>query len=136
MSNNTEAELVLLGYQATLFGGLAEVRKKTGLTRNAQSRLIGVDGESLRKWENLDRAMTIESALRIGEWYWGAQQVMTGIEFDKLMPVSKAAQFMGTSQGDLEQWADDGRINHDRLGVLGTFIHRSEIDKPLTVAVA
>jgi DNA-binding transcriptional regulator YiaG len=135
MTNNTEAELVLLGYQATLFGGLAEVRKTTGLSRNAQCRLIGVDGESLRKWESLDRAMNIESALRIGEWYWGAKAAMEGVDFSKLVPITKAAQYMGTSQGDIENAAKAGHLDHERLGVLGTFIHRSEIDMSLPLAV-
>lgn len=136
MTNNTESELVLLGYQATLFGGLAEIRKKTGLSRNAQSRLIGVDGESLRKWEDLDRAMNIESALRIGEWVWGANQVMGGVNFNKLLPVSKAAQYLGTSQGEIETAVDHGHLKHERLGVLGTFIHRSEVKTSIPLAVA
>lgn len=136
MTNNTETELVLLGYQVTLFGELSEVRKKTGLSRNAQARLIGVDGESLRKWEDLDRAMNIESALRIGEWYWGAKAAMKDVDFSPLVPISKAAQYMGVAQADIETYADNNEIKHERLGVLGTFVHRSEIETSIPLVVA
>lgn len=135
MTNNTESELVLLGYQVTLFGELAELRDKTGMSRNAQARLMGVDGESLRKWENLDRAMNIRSALCIGEWFWGAKEAMRGVDFKQLVPVSKAAQYMGVSQGEIELMADQNKVEHERLGVLGTFINRREIDRTIDLGL-
>lgn len=135
MTNDTEADLVRLGYRVVLFGQLAELRKKVHLSRSAQAILIGVDPESLPKWERLDRAMNIETALRIGEWFWGAEQMLKsfgpdGIDFDKLVPISKAAQYMGMQQSDIEELINRGEVTHERLGVLGTYVYRTEMTIP------
>lgn len=140
MTNPTEADLVKLGYRVVLGGELAQVRDKTRISRNAQARLMGVDPESLRKWEELDRAMNIETALRIGEWYWAAKKLIEhlavsdpNLSFDQLLPISRAAQFMGVGQIELEQLASAGKVKSEILGVLGTFIHRSEIRTSVTI---
>lgn len=134
MTNDTEADLVRLGYRVVLFGQLAELRKKVHLSRNAQAILMGVDPESLRKWEELDRAMNIETALRIGEWYWGAENMLNGldpgIDFDKMVPISKAAQYMGMQQSEIEDLINRGEVSSERLGVLGTFVYRTEMSMP------
>jgi DNA-binding XRE family transcriptional regulator len=134
MANETEHELVLLGYEVVLFGRLAELRKKVHLSRNAMSGLIGVDPESLTKWERLERAMNIDTALRIGEWFWAAEKTLndveTKVDFDKMVPVSKAAQFLGMPQSDVEQAINAGQIQAERLGELGTFVYRSEVTLP------
>lgn len=140
MTNDTEGDLVKLGYEVVLRGELAALRDKLRMTRNAQARLIGVEGESLRKWETLDRAMNIETALRIGEWFWGAKKTiehMTDkhptVSFDKLIPISRAAQYMGIPQNELETLANDGEVRAENLGVLGVFIYRTEMSVPAGV---
>src|SRR5688572_9981842 len=74
--DQTEAELAKAGYSAVLGGELAQMRDKLRMTRNAQARLIGVEGESLRQWEALERGMNIDTAIRVGEWYWGASRAL------------------------------------------------------------
>src|SRR5687767_7818809 len=117
MTNPTEADLVKLGYRVVLGGELAGVREKTHISRNAQAKLMGVDPESLRMWENLDRAMNIETALRIGEWFWAARTLIEhladndpSLSFDQLVPISRAAQFMGIGQIELERLATLGKV--------------------------
>lgn len=140
MTNPTEADLVKLGYRVVLGGELAQVRDTTHISRNAQAKLIGVDPESLRKWEELDRAMNIETALRIGEWFWAAKKLIEqlsvsdpGLSFDKLVPISRAAQFMGIGQVELERLAEGGKVKSETLGVLGTFVYRTEIRTSVNV---
>lgn len=134
MTQDTEVDLAKLGYRVVLGGELAALRDRLRMTRNAQARLIGVEGESLRKWEMLDRAMNIETALRVGEWWWGAQGVIEevdgDVDFDKLIPISRAAQYMGIGQTDLETMASNKEVKAEQLGVLGTFIYRTEMNVP------
>lgn len=134
MTNPSKDDLVKLGYRVVLGGELAQLRDITHISRNAQARLMEVDPESLRKWEELDRAMNIETALRIGEWFWAAKKLIEQLSvsdpqlsFKELVPISRAAQFMGIGQTELELMADSGEVKNENLGVLGTFIHRSEI---------
>lgn len=134
MTNPSKSDLVKLGYRVVLNGELAALRDTVRLSRNAQAKLMEVDPESLGKWENLDRAMNIESALRIGEWFWAARTVIEQmaendphLSFDDLLPASRAAQYMGVGQADLEELAMRRKVESEDLGVLGTFIYRSEI---------
>lgn len=140
MTNPSEADLVKLGYRVVLGGELATIRKKTRLSRNAQAHLIGVDPESLGKWESLNRAMNIETALRIGEWYWAAKNLIEHMDdsnppqdFAELVPLSRAAQYMGIGQTELEYLANDGNVKSEILGVLGRFIYRSEIKASVAI---
>lgn len=137
MTNDTESDLAKLGYRVVLGGDLAALRDKLRMSRNAQARLIGVDGESLRKWEMLDRAMNIETAVRIGEWFWAAEKAIEHmstsepkVKFDKLIPISRAAQYMGVGQADLQEMVDQNAVQAEQLGVLGTFIYRTEMNVP------
>lgn len=125
-------ELVKLGYQAVLKGGLSDLREKTHLTRNAQARLIGVDAEALRDWENLHRSMNVNTALRVGEWFWGAQKALEDpqsqtLNFDDLIPASAAAQYLSIATEKLE--AEIHGLAHENLGVLGFFVYRTQIPK-------
>lgn len=140
MTNPSEADLVKLGYRVVLGGELATIRNKTRLSRNAQAHLIGVDPESLGKWESLNRAMNIETALRIGEWFWAAKNLIEHLteeepaqSFDDLVPLSRAAQYMGIGQAELETLANEQKVKSEILGVLGRFIHRSEIKASVAI---
>lgn len=127
MTNPTRDDLAKLGYNVVLSGKLHKLRESVHMTRNAQSRLIGVEPESLVKWESLDRAMNIETAVRIGEWYWGAMKVLDEspeIEFRELVCASKAAQYLGIPVGELETSVSQRGLPHEDLGVLGIFIYK------------
>jgi len=136
MAQPTRDDLVKLGFYVTLEGDLAQLRKKVGLTRNAQARLIGVDSEALRQWEGLGKAMTLDSAKRIGEWFHWAEEALEelselGVNVSDLVPASTAAQHLGVRTEDLEAEADGeahmAQHRHAVLGVLGTFLYRSDI---------
>lgn len=141
MAQPTRDDLLKLGFNVTLEGDLAQLRKKVGLTRNAQARLIGVDAEGLREWEGLRRAMTLETALRIGEWFWWAEEALrelseSGVSLHSLVPASVAAQHLGmpTESVELEAELADPRgpmadYRHEVLGVLGTFLYRADFPK-------
>lgn len=125
--DQTEVELAKAGYAAVLGGELARMRDKLCLSRNAQARLIGVEGESLRRWESLERGMNIDTAIRVGEWFWGANKALESIgavTFQALIPISHAARQTGIPVEDLEAACDRAEYRHERLGVLGTFLYR------------
>lgn len=131
MANASADYLVRLGYRVVLEGELSDFRDMCGMSRNAQAMLIGVEGESLKRWEQLTRAMNIDTALRIGEWFWGARKALEavpGIDFDELIPASRAAQHLGIPMVDLEDAIVGQNIKHEQLGVLGTFIYRSALN--------
>lgn len=127
--DHTARKLAEAGYQAVLGGDLAALRDKLSMTRNAQARLIGVEGESLRRWEALERGMNVDTAIRVGEWIWGAEKALKtlpDLAYQELMPISKAARQSGISADDLEAACDRGEYRHERLGVLGTFVYRQQ----------
>lgn len=125
--DQTEVELAKAGYAAVLGGELAALRDKLSMTRNAQARLIGVEGESLRRWESLERGMNVDTAIRVGEWLWGAEKALESVgalAYHELVPISRAARQSGISVEELEAACDRGEYRHERLGVLGTFVYR------------
>lgn len=127
--HQTETELAKAGYAAVLGGELADLRKKLSMTRNAQARLIGVEGESLRQWECLERGMNIDTAIRVGEWVWGANQALETVTGDahlELIPISGAARQSGIPVHELEAACDRNEYRFERLGVLGTFIYKNQ----------
>lgn len=127
--DHTARKLAESGYQAVLGGDLARMREKLSMTRNAQARLIGVEGESLRRWESLERGMNVDTAIRVGEWLWGAEKAlstMPDLAYQELMPISKAARQSGISVEELEAACDRREYRFERLGVLGTFVYRDQ----------
>jgi DNA-binding XRE family transcriptional regulator len=129
MSNPTSGDLAKLGYRVVMSGELGDLRRKVGISRNAQARLIGVDEDSLPKWESLRRAMNIETAVRIGEWFWAAERAIEDIEpidFTRLIPAARAAQHFGIRAEEVDKVIKQRNLRHESLGVLGLFIYRSE----------
>lgn len=125
--DQTEVELAKAGYAAVLGGELAALRDKLCMTRNAQARLIGVEGESLRRWESMERGMNVDTAIRVGEWLWGANRALESVgtlAYHELVPISRAARQSGIPVEELEAACDRGEYRHERLGVLGTFVYR------------
>lgn len=129
--DQTARKLAEAGYAAVLGGDLARLRDRLSMTRNAQARLIGVEGESLRRWEALERGMNVETAIRVGEWLWGAERAIQSLPdqaYLELIPISTAARKTGVSVTELEAACDRGEYRHERLGVLGTFLHRRGVE--------
>lgn len=127
--DHTARKLAEAGYAAVLGGDLARMRDKLSMTRNAQARLIGVEGESLRRWEALERGMNVDTAIRVGEWLWAAERALATMPdqaYLQLMPISKAARQAGVSIEELEAACDRAEYKYERLGVLGTFIYRHQ----------
>lgn len=125
--SQTASDLAKAGYTAVIGGDLARMRDSLAMTRNAQARLIGVDGESLRRWEAVERGMNIDTATRVGEWMWGARKALESVSdvaFQTLIPVTTAARKLGIPEDELEAACDRDEYRFERLGVLGTFIYR------------
>lgn len=127
--SQTATDLAKAGYAAVLGGELARMRDSLAMTRNAQARLIGVDGESLRRWESLERGMNIDTATRVGEWMWGARKALesvSNVAHRDLIPVTTAARKLGIPETSLEAACDRDEYKYVRLGVLGTFLYREQ----------
>lgn len=127
----TARKLAEAGYAAVLGGDLARLRDKISMTRNAQARLIGVEGESLRRWESLERGMNVDTAIRVGEWLWGAQKALKtlpDLAYQELIPISTAARKTGIAVEELEASCDRDEYRHERLGVLGTFLYLDQVN--------
>lgn len=132
MTSPTEADLVKLGYDVVISGELARLRDHVRLTRNAVANLIGVQGEHLAMWEDLRRGMNIDTALLIGEWFWGAQRVLEsvpGMRFDLFIHASKAAQYLGVPATDVGLVAHSRGMDFEDLGVLGVFIYQGSLGR-------
>lgn len=132
MTNPTRAELIRLGMSSTLSGDLRRLRERVQLSRNAQARLMEVTPDALKRWEGAEQGMNSESALRVGEWVWGAQQVIadlerSGIELADLVPLSTASQHLAMSADDVLEKCRTGALRCEDLGVLGTYVHRHYI---------
>lgn len=132
MTNPTRAELIRLGNTATLTGELRALRERVHLTRNAQAQLMDVTPDALKRWEDAEQGMNSASALRVGEWVWGAQQVLASLDadqinLDELVPLSMASQHLAMSAEDVMEKCQTGALRCEDLGVLGVYIHRSYI---------
>lgn len=130
MIDQTARKLAKAGYCAVLGGDLARMREKLVMTRNAQARLIGIEGESLRRYEAMERGMNIDTAIMVGEWVWAAEKALSTVDpksFPDLIPISRAARHSGIPASELEAACDQGKYRCEHLGVLGTFVYRGDI---------
>lgn len=128
----TRAELIRLGNHATLSGELRQIRDAAHLSRNAQAQLMDVTPDALRRWEEAEQGMNSSSALRVGEWVWGARAaldaaVADGLDMTELVPLSTASQHLAMSGDDVIEKCRTGALDCEDLGVLGIYIHRSNI---------
>lgn len=133
MSNPDGDDLAKLGYMVVVGGDLERLREKCGMSRSAQAELIGVDAEGLREWEGMRRAMNLVTAIRIGEWYRWAEAALKeadDLDMDALVPAARAAQFLGVHRDELvDTFISEHKLRHEHLGVLGTFVYKSEIPR-------
>lgn len=131
MTTPNHDDLVKLGFKAVLDGLLSEMRDRTGLSRSGMARLIGVDGEALRDYELLRRTMNLETAVRVGEWFWAARRVMDHdgepIDFTALIPGAGAAMHFLVPLERLEAHCKERKIDYEYLGVLGLFVYRDQV---------
>lgn len=132
MTNPTRAELIRLGTSATLSGELRQLRAAAHLSRNAQAQLMDVTPDALKRWEEAEQGMNSASALRVGEWVWGARQVFASLEgdsinLDELVPLSTASQHLAMSGEDVLEKCRTGALVCEDLGVLGIYIRRHNI---------
>lgn len=131
MTIPTRDDLVKLGLNAAFHGQLSEMRKVTGLSRAGMAGLIGVTSEALREWEALRRTMTMETALRIGEWFWAAEKIIDNagdpIDFSILMPGGGACMMFNVKADELKKYLEWQHVDFEDLGVLGIFVYRDQI---------
>lgn len=134
MTHPTRAELIKLGISSTLNGDLRRLREKVQLSRNAQAHLMEVTPDALKRWEEAEQGMNQQSALRVGEWYWGAERAIQdaeahGIDLADLVPLSTACQYLAMSADEVLRKCQAGALHCEDLGVLGTYLHRTDIPR-------
>lgn len=132
MTNPTRAGLIRLGLDATLSGDLRRLREKVHLSRNAQALLMEVTPDALKRWEEAEQGMNRQSALRVGEWFWAAQEAVKaaeadGVDLDQLVPLSTACQHLAMSAEEVQAKCQTKDLRCEDLGVLGLYIYRTHI---------
>jgi len=128
----TRADLARLGQQVIVTGELKELRSRIGMTRNAAAKLIPVSADALGHWEEGTRAASVVSATRVGEWFWGAREVLedlerSGFTITDWVPISKAAKYLGLPQEEVERRCDDGDMRCESFGILGTWVAVADV---------
>lgn len=128
----TRADLIRLGLDATLSGDLRRLREKVHLSRNAQALLMDVTPDALKRWEEAEQGMNRQSALRVGEWYWAAQNVLDhldedNVDLDEIVPLSTASQHLAMSAEEVQEKCQTGDLRCEDLGVLGIYVYRTYI---------
>lgn len=112
-------------------GRLRELRNDLSMSRTTMAGLIGVSPESLRKWEDGQQGMKVDTALRIAKWWQEWQQVLTdignGVRLSELVPIVSVVAHLGVSQQKVMEWCRTGEIKYLDLGPLGYFIYRTEV---------
>lgn len=113
-------------------GDLASLRAKTRLTKNTLARMLGVSIGALTGYESLNRALSRDVALRIGEWYWGAttalaQALTDGVPLHTMIPAAQAAQYLNMALEDLEAACACGTLRAELIGVMGWYIHADDL---------
>lgn len=127
MNRPGEHDLRRLGYEVTVSGDLASLRAKTRLTKNTLARMLGVSIGALSGYESLNRALSRDVALRIGEWYWGATTALadalaSGVPLHTMIPAAQAAQYLNMTLEDLEDACASGERRAELIGVMGWYL--------------
>lgn len=121
-------ELRRLGVQVTVSGDLARLRAKTRLTKTTLARMLNVSLSALSGYEGLDRAISKDVALRIGEWYWGATRAIQdaladGVPIHTMIPAAQAAQYLNIPLTEVETGCASGKLRAELIGTMGYYLY-------------
>lgn len=112
-------------------GRLRELRTVLSMSRTTMAGLMGVSPESLRKWEDGQQGMKVETALRIAKWWHEVESSLTRVgnkvKLSDLVPIVSVVAHLGVSQQKVMDWCRSGDFKYEDLGPLGYFIYRSEL---------
>lgn len=131
----TPDEAAELGRAVVADGRLKEFRERLGITRNAMSELLYVNMRSYTDWETRpDVKLRQATAQRIGRFYFTAHQELElldewGLNTEELVPFNVMATLLGVPNEVLLQWYREERFEAVDAGILGLWVHRSDITR-------
>lgn len=124
-------EAVALGRAVVGDGRLRQLRETLGVTRRAMAELLHTNLMTYATWErrpetNLRRA----TAERVGKFYHLAHvelELLREAGIEDVVPFHVVATQLGLPQELLLEWYRNGRFDAVDAGILGLWVHRSDL---------
>ena len=124
---------VELGRAVVADGRIKALRNRLGITRSAMSELLYTNTVTYADWERRPNVnLRHNTAERVGRFYFLATNQLKTLEeegYDPADHVSLAvvSTLLGVAQEVLFQWYRQERIDAVDAGILGLWVHRSEL---------
>jgi DNA-binding XRE family transcriptional regulator len=129
VSPNATVEPVQRGREIVQNGELKNIREKVGISATVQAHYIGVQPVQLHAWEKGRSSPSPRSAIKVTNWYIDVHVELSNTvhDFDQLVHVSRASQYLGMSYATVLDWCSRQMLRCSDLGPLGVFVPRDEV---------
>lgn len=125
----------MAGREAVMYGQLATLRQKLGLTRSGMAEILMMSPVTYNRCEDEPRSagrMWRSTAERLGRFTWLAEQTLDrlaadGVDMAQLTHLPTVATTYGLPQEVLLRWYRSGAIHAEDLGILGLWIHKQDL---------
>jgi hypothetical protein len=122
-----------LGRAVVADGRLKALRHRLGVTRSAMAELLYTHLVTYAGWERRPEVnLRRKTAERVGRFYHVASDQLDLLEQEGHSPrdyvsLGQVATLLGVAQEVLFQWYREGRITALDAGILGLWVHRSDL---------
>jgi hypothetical protein len=131
----TEQQHEMAGRNAVLEGRLGPLRAELGLTRSGMAEILLMSPVTYNRCEDDPTSagrMWQTTATRLGRFLYLAERTvlrlrMDGVDITKLVHLPAVATMYGLPQEVLLSWYRSGEIAAEDLGILGLWIHKSDL---------
>jgi transcriptional regulator with XRE-family HTH domain len=129
----TDPELVRAGRKAILQNDLLRIRQRLGLSQNAMAEFLYVAPNTYKNWEESEAQPRAQAAERIARFVSNAELQLewladNEVNIGDLLPLNLAASSMGVPHEILLRLYRNGGFEAADLGLLGLWVHRSELN--------
>lgn len=114
-------------------GRLKQLRERLGITRSAMAEMLHTNAVTYKDWEARPQVnLRPATAQRVGRFYYAASLELellqeSGFAPEDLVPFHVVATQLGIPQELLLQWYRDEKVMAVDAGILGLWVHRSDL---------
>jgi transcriptional regulator with XRE-family HTH domain len=124
-------QAIALGRAVVADGRLKQLREDLGITRRAMAELLHTNLMTYSTWERRpETSLRRATAGRVGRFFYVAEAELALLRehgIVDMLPFHVVATQLGLPQELLLQWYRDGRFEAVDAGILGLWLHRSDL---------